>query len=252
MFTYHKPTIFSTTLFAIHFLRMAGRYNIASDSSSSTDSDSDIYTARRLQRLKNFTDRRNRGNVSPGWSDEPPAQPGQLEQIQAREEARRTLYQERTTSEDWCQCDRGCVPVFFAKSSFDLCCCQELETIKDRCQEHLLFSDREKYECIVSHPSFWHQCLYPTMLDNIAYLYRKAGHPGVKKRNDINAKRRYIAYRQFTVWIHGRCGYKYRRHIPQCVTKKIRTTFPSDRYVGYEEAPDSDLSGDEIDEDEDL
>ena len=141
---------------------------------------------------------------------------------------------------------------FFAKSSFDLSCCQELETIKDRCQEHLLFSDREKYECIVSHPSFWHQCLYPTMLDNVAYLYRKAGHPGVKKRNDINAKRRYIAYRQFTVWIHGRCGYKYRRHIPQCVTKKIRTTFPSDRYVGYEEAPDSNLSGDEIDEDEDL
>lgn len=79
MFTYHKPTIFSTTLFAIHFLRMAGRYNIASDSSSSTDSESENYTTRRLQRLQNFTDRRNRGNVSPGWSDEPPAQPGQLE-----------------------------------------------------------------------------------------------------------------------------------------------------------------------------
>ena len=90
------------------------------------------------------------------------------------------------------------------------------------------------------------------MLDRVALLYQKAGHPGIRNQRLTDAKRRYIAYRQFTVWIYGKCDYKQRRHTPQCVTKKIRTVFPSGNYVGFGKAADSNESQQEADDDDQL
>lgn len=47
---------------------------------------------------------------------------------------------------------------------------------------------------------------------------------------------RYVAYRQYTYWIHKKLGRKIRIAIPSCAVKKIRESFPSESgsYKGFE------------------
>ncbi|KAK6169921.1 hypothetical protein SNE40_018441 [Patella caerulea] len=44
---------------------------------------------------------------------------------------------------------------------------------------------------------------------------------------NYNKTVRYKAYRNFTLWRHGRLGSGIRRVVPSCVTTHIRQTFPS-------------------------
>ena len=225
------------------------QFRVPDSSSSSSEDELAEYERQRAARLKDRSDRRQRLD-SPGWSDEDEATQEQLAEHQARQEERQRFFDLRMTTEDWCKCG-GCIPVYFAKSWLDLYCCQEFEQIKTICQQNKLYNDNEKYKCIVEHPAFFHQCLYPFLLDNMRHIYSTAGHSGANKK-DLNEARRYIAYRQFTSWVRGRCGYKERRCIPQCATKKIRQTFPSEKgYRGYEEASESELSDGEQEVDDD-
>ena len=52
---------------------------------------------------------------------------------------------------------------------------------------------------------------------------------------------RYTAYTNYTLWVHGSLGHKVRRGIPTCVTKAIKTAFPSHVYRHFEEAEDDDM-----------
>ncbi|XP_068681367.1 uncharacterized protein [Montipora foliosa] len=51
----------------------------------------------------------------------------------------------------------------------------------------------------------------------------------------LNETYRYVAYRQYTYWIHKKLGRKMRIPIPSCAVKKIRESFPSESrsYKGF-------------------
>lgn len=205
--------------------------------SSSSSSDGDEQERRRLffdnrlqQRLQRQADQ-----GSPGYSDEPTATEGELERIRNRDEEREMQFQTRMSTDDWCKC-KGCLPVKFAKSIFDVGCCQETQEVRDMCDENLMFGDPKRYECITKHPTFIPFCLYNRGLDNMSHVYYKAGLGARANTRNPNKTRRYTAYRQYTNLVLGRCGYKNRKAIPQCVTKVIRGKFPGDEYTGFEEA----------------
>ena len=54
---------------------------------------------------------------------------------------------------------------------------------------------------------------------------------------------RYVAYKSFTNWVHGRLGKKVRKAIPMCVTKQIRDAYPDaeGNYKGFVEVELEDL-----------
>jgi hypothetical protein len=53
----------------------------------------------------------------------------------------------------------------------------------------------------------------------------------------FNSLLRWTAYRQFTLWIHGRLGRFSRIPVPACVVHTIWTTFPDEHgvYEGFHE-----------------
>lgn len=148
----------------------------------------------------------------------------------------------RTRDGRWCVCGGNCFPVLFAKSSFDVTCCHESEPVDRLLQQHTEFGHPEAFKCITKHPAFHTYCLYRTGLEQFGRLFLSDSY--LARDGDRNAALRYCAYRQYTLWVHGKLGFQNRRCIPQCVTKKIWTAFPEmleNVYRGFEEVDLADV-----------
>ena len=78
---------------------------------------------------------------------------------------------------------------------------------------------------------------------NAAHQYKADnGRQSLRFKNE-NRLLRYLAYREFTRWVHGFYGRHMRRVIPACVVKAIRRAFPkadNEQYEGFSYADDYD------------
>ncbi|XP_078695650.1 uncharacterized protein LOC144924409 isoform X1 [Branchiostoma floridae x Branchiostoma belcheri] len=57
------------------------------------------------------------------------------------------------------------------------------------------------------------------------------------RRSNRNWRYRYIAYRQLVRWCWGWLGREVRVVLPACAVTKIRDTFPSAQYTGFQYPP---------------
>lgn len=169
------------------------------------------------------------------WADYPEEDPDRGAALDAEIARMDQLLQERLQNGDWCTCGY-CFPPEHAFSAHDVTCCQESQPAREMCNDYQEFGDEMPYPCVTQHPSFYHQCLHERGLNNRAHLYMM---PGVDVRMvDRNERLRYIAFRVYIAWTHGRLGRRNRRAIPHCVQKAIRRRFPDPhgRYTGHQPA----------------
>ena len=169
------------------------------------------------------------------WAGDIPEDPEEAAEIDRRVAERAAFFQHRLAHNDWCTCN-GCWPVVFAQSHHDVKCCQEIQEAREACQDHEQFGDLQPYNCIAHHPTFLGTCLYERFLLGVEHNYHV---PGVDLGHmPRNERLRYVAYRVFSQWIHGRLGRWNRVEIPQCVTAAVRRRYPDGamNYTGFQEA----------------
>lgn len=132
----------------------------------------------------------------------------------------------------WCNCNH-CVSMLTDHESL---CCSESESVR---------RVRGSHECIIDHQSFLNLIISKDALNLLRHqTIRKTSNR--KKRNTLTAENlpnnswRYLAYKQFVIWIcaSNTLGKSNRIVLPSCVVSKIREQFPTPNadYVGYQTA----------------
>ncbi|KAK3731611.1 hypothetical protein QZH41_015865 [Actinostola sp. cb2023] len=131
---------------------------------------------------------------------------------------------ERVGNVEWCSCN-NCKTMHTGTESV---CCRENAKVLDKLPEGLL--------CITKLEDFTVVCLNKAVLETALSQYVES--EGFIDDEPLNDTYRYIAYRQWTYWTHGKLGKKIRIPIPSCVVAKIRNCYPSEygQYKGFEYA----------------
>ncbi|XP_061902331.1 P2X purinoceptor 7-like [Entelurus aequoreus] len=129
---------------------------------------------------------------------------------------------DRLQNTEWCTC-HNCVNM---ETVAECVCCRELDAVARTMEE-------ERVEtCIIDHPGFPSVCLDEWVLQTAYYAYEQQY--GVLQQQQ-NERRRHTAYRQFVRFCWGYLGKEIRVVLPACVVHKIRTTFPSMDYTGFQD-----------------
>lgn len=170
------------------------------------------------------------------WAGEPDATEDDYGNFRREMDRRNRQMIDRTENGDWCKCGGNCFPPLHVKSGLDLTCCHASEPVQAvLLGQNDLFNHPQPYKCITEHGAFFSYCLYKHGLSNLVPVFTSKNFTGDRHSN---ASLRHTAYRSYTNWVHGKLGFQNRRSIPQCVTKKIKQTFPEQfehLYRGYEE-----------------
>ncbi|XP_046842109.1 P2X purinoceptor 7-like [Xenia sp. Carnegie-2017] len=133
-------------------------------------------------------------------------------------------YTHRIGNTNWCECGH-CVAMTTVRES--ICCHEEPKTDPKIHGDHL---------CITEEQEFHMACINETVVRTamVVFVHDHGAIPDAPETETL----RYTAYRQWTAWIHGKLGKKYRLPIPSCAVKEIRKAFPSPSgiYKGFEYA----------------
>lgn len=128
---------------------------------------------------------------------------------------------DRVGNTDWCKCN-CCTAMPTAKESI---CCQEVQIDAKRGSIHQL-------TCITQHPGFGPVCLDEYVLET-AYYQNRSQYGEL--RTTTEERNRYTAYRQLVRWCWGYLGRNVRFPLPACAVIKIRQTFQSNQYRGFQD-----------------
>lgn len=114
--------------------------------------------------------------------------------------------------------------------NMDWCCCLMCShdtSIVEKvcCKSPKILSDEQfgNESCITGTATFHSICLDKDVLEVALEGWNDL--QGDSRTYD-NKNYRFIAYRQFILWCHGRVGRKNRIPLPNCVLRKIREVFP--------------------------
>lgn len=132
-------------------------------------------------------------------------------------------------------------------------CCKEVPKIIDKMNQMDI-----PVKCITEHPGFEAVCLNVWVLQTAYFQYRQhygSTTPPTTLHEYVKTgvvcgivcfltfpslflfcyrKYRYTAYRQLTRWCWGWLGKDIRIILPACAVKKIRESFPSETYTGFQ------------------
>ncbi|XP_068690933.1 P2X purinoceptor 7-like [Montipora foliosa] len=134
------------------------------------------------------------------------------------------LNEDRIGQVDWCICG-NCLAMTTGRESV---CCREHQKSCDKIPPAM--------SCITENENFSAVCTNPAVIETAFNQYLE--NEGPIDDEPLNDTYRYVAYRQYTYWIHKKLGRKIRIAIPSCVVKKTRESFPSESgsYRGFEYA----------------
>ncbi|XP_053373462.1 P2X purinoceptor 7-like [Mercenaria mercenaria] len=117
---------------------------------------------------------------------------------------------------DWCSCS-NCI---IMRTETENICCREIQNVLTKEED-----DNIVEECICEHPKFNTLCLDRDVLCVAAITVSSMFRTDLP--NPLTDRFfRLTAYRQFTLWIHGKLGRHNRRTIPSCVVRRIRDVYP--------------------------
>ncbi|PIK61349.1 hypothetical protein BSL78_01707 [Apostichopus japonicus] len=136
----------------------------------------------------------------------------------------------RLSNLDWCICG-GCMKMPTTKECL---CCSEMSALNDRVND----MGFESNNCIANHTDFPVLCLNSRVLRTNYIMQRHVRGDDTALPNQLpNRKYRFIAYRAFTAWSHGRLWKRNRCIIPACAVAAIRASFPGadGNYKGYQD-----------------
>nr|XP_054763270.1 uncharacterized protein LOC129269815 [Lytechinus pictus] len=158
---------------------------------------------------------------------EPEFQPG--EEIQNVGAIQENDIEGRLGNNNWCLCSGGCQAMPRVVESY---CCKEVAQVVAMMDQYTA----AELNCITEHPGFEGVCLNPWVLDTAYLGYRQQY--GDRARHDAteNEKHRHVGYRQLARWCWGFLGRSVRVPLPSCAVTRIRATYPSDIYRGFEDA----------------
>ncbi|XP_041348808.1 uncharacterized protein LOC121378581 isoform X1 [Gigantopelta aegis] len=120
----------------------------------------------------------------------------------------------------WCDCG-NCALMATVEECL---CCMEVPAARYK-------ADMADDECVSQHEGFIVNCLNMHVLELAMLDYVRMDGP-LDDNDPIHETYRYVAYRRFARWI----GQRNRRVLPACVVVKIRDSFPSEIYTGFQYA----------------
>ncbi|XP_065191770.1 P2X purinoceptor 7-like [Sycon ciliatum] len=137
----------------------------------------------------------------------------------------------RLGNTEWCDCSKcRAMP-----ERLDCICCQDAAITLERTREHGV-------RCVAEIPDFETVVLHQQVLATAwrGYFEMKQQPKQLSDEPD-NRSLRYAAYRQYTLFIHGKLGRHVRCRIPSCAVNVIRAKYPNpegEPYQGFREAED--------------